>query len=149
MDQIRLTWRDIDTLARRLGKEIISDELKFDYIVAIGRGGFVPGVILSHFLNLPLRTCIYQTRSGGTISGLDDGVREDIASGKSVLLLDDINDSGKTFLAILEEWDYNENSEGEVLTAALLQRYTTAAPAGLVGKNINDDRWVVFPWEKK
>jgi uncharacterized protein len=149
MEQLKLTWRDVETITKRVGRIIISDQLKFDYIVPIGRGGFIPGVILSHYLGLPMHPIMYQTRDGGIIDGIDVGIKDDIANGKSILLLDDINDSGNTFLAILEEWDYNENSKGEVITAAVLQRHTTAAPAGIVGRTVNDNRWVVFPWEKK
>lgn len=146
---IRLTWRDIEKLTKKVGKEIVDDELKFDYIVAVGRGGYVPGVILSHFLSLPLLTELYQTRDGGVKQGIDLAIKSDIHNGKSILLLDDINDTGKTFLGILEEWDYTDECKGEVITAALLQRYSTAAPAGIVARSIDDDRWVDFPWEKK
>lgn len=149
MKEQKLTWRDIEKLTHKIGDEISDDGLVFDYIVAVGRGGYIPGVILSHYLKLPLLTVLHQTRDTTTKSYQDTrwDVEEDINNGKTVLLLDDINDSGKTFLDLLNEWNYNEESRGELITAALLQRYNTASPASLIGRKIRDDRWIVFPWE--
>ena len=149
MEKTYLTWRDVHKLTLKIGNEILDDNLKFDYIVAIGRGGYVPGVILSHFLDIPLLTVLHQTRHEPRYNDSRYDIEEDINNGKSVLLLDDINDSGKTFLALLNEWNYNEESSGELITAALLQRHTTASPASLIGRRLRKDNWIVFPWEKE
>lgn len=145
----KISWRDIERLAKKVGDEIIDDGLKFDYIVAVGRGGYIPGVILSHHLDLPLKSIMYQTRHDVKYNEEKPEIKADIDNGKSILLVDDINDSGKTFLDLLNEWDYNENSEGDVITATLLQRYNTSAPASIIGRRVNNDRWIQFPWEKE
>lgn len=149
MEKNYLSWRDIHKLTLKIGNEIKEDNLKFDYIVAIGRGGYIPGVILSHYLELPLLTVLHQTRHEFNYHDSRYDVEKDINNNKSVLLIDDINDSGKTFLDLFNEWNYNEESTGELITAAVVQRYSTASPASLVGRNLRKDCWIVFPWEKE
>ena len=92
-------YKDIKILADRIS--IYSDEVKSEYlrwdpdlIIAIARGGCVPGVYLSHLLDKPLEVVTWQTR---------DGLRKEwpnMHEGRQVLLVDDINDSGLTFKQI-------------------------------------------------
>jgi hypoxanthine phosphoribosyltransferase len=56
-----------------------------------------------------------------------------------VLVIDDICDSGITFI---------EADAFGFRTASLALRYTSSFMPDFYSEKINDDRWLVFPWEK-
>ena len=53
--------QDIETLVSKIKKS----KVEFSYIVALSRGGLIPGVILSHKLGLKLVTISWSTRDSG------------------------------------------------------------------------------------
>ena len=104
--------------------EVKSELLRWDpdVIIAIARGGCVPGVYLSHLLNKPLEIVTWQTRDGAKKQSLDF-----MSKDKQALIVDDINDSGLTFNEILDNISELTNLNQtklsrNVKTAALWQR---------------------------
>lgn len=53
---IRVSCCQVDRMCKKLANRIKKDKIEFDGIYAIPRGGLIPGVYLSHLLNLPLLT---------------------------------------------------------------------------------------------
>lgn len=143
----KLTYIDVHRICDSLVIQI-GDRYRFDYIVAVSRGGLIPGVILSHKMNLPLYPVLWSTRDHEQRITYCD-IAEDLSNGKTILLVDDINDSGKTFLELIQDWDYNDKNEGTIITATLCDRYTTVIPSNYYGILIDNDNWVIFPWEKE
>lgn len=132
--------------------EVSSENMKWcpDAIVAIARGGLVPGVWLSHQLGLPLITMTWQLRDGK--------IRESLPyyypGASNILLVDDINDSGVTFTEILDDVVSKQgatvaNVRKRIKTACLYERSTSKFRADFVSNKINSDDWIVFPWEKE
>ena len=122
-----------ETLAEKL------KDKKPDLIVGIARGGLVPAVHLSHLLNVPLETLLWQTRDGGTTEH-KTGIADVIRSGKTVVFVDDINDTGTTFTK-LREW------YGDAVYIALLERPESTFRCDHVGTTLTDPSWVIYPWE--
>jgi hypoxanthine phosphoribosyltransferase len=146
-DKLYYTWEYIHRLSLDVADAIIKDHTDFSYIAAVSRGGLIPGVLLSHYMNLPLVPIEWSTRDHPQqIHYLP--INEDIAAGKKILLVDDINDTGRTFVELLHDWEYNQES-GNVITASVFQRSTTQQPSNYYAKLLNTNDWVVFPWEKK
>lgn len=142
------TWEYIHRHALNLADDILQHKYSIDYIVAVSRGGLVPGVLLSHYMDLPLRPLLWSTRdSKDQVHDLT--IAEDLNEGSTILLVDDINDSGKTFVEILKDWEYNTECKGRVITASVFQRSTTTLPSDHYSKLLTCQDWVVFPWEKK
>ena len=148
-DNIKLTWDDIDFIANIVAESISKKNIKFDTIVALGRGGLIPGAILSYKLDVKnlqnlgintrqedgqyVETLIYQRP---TITG-------------NVLVVDDINDSGKTFEAVNSLIKSEYPDIGELLYCSLTTRYNTNFNENTIsGKIINTSDWLVFPWDK-
>jgi len=148
-DNIKLTWDDIDYIANMVVESISKKNIKFDTIVALGRGGLIPGAILSYKLDVKnlqnlgintrqedgqyVETLIYQRP---TITG-------------NVLVVDDINDSGKTFEAVNSLIKSEYPDIGELLYCSLTTRYNTNFNENTIsGKIINTSDWLVFPWDK-
>ena len=148
-DNIKLTWDDVDFIANMVAESISKKNIKFDTIVALGRGGLIPGAILSYKLDIKnlqnlgintrqedgqyVETLIYQRP---TITG-------------NVLVVDDINDSGKTFEAVNSLIKSEYPDIGELLYCSLTTRYNTNFNENTIsGKIINTSDWLVFPWDK-
>jgi hypoxanthine phosphoribosyltransferase len=85
------------------------------------RGGLVPAVMLSHKLSIPLIL---------DINKLSD----------KTLFVEEIIDSGKTLIKLKDKLN---NS----IVVSLTKRYTSKYKPYYYSKLINDDTWIVFPWE--
>jgi hypoxanthine phosphoribosyltransferase len=148
-DKIKLTWDDVDFLTNMVSESISNKNIKFDTIVALGRGGLIPGAILSYKLD------IKNLQNLGINTRQEDGLyvetlvyqRPTITG--NVLVVDDINDSGKTFEAVNSLIKSEYPDIGELLYCSLTTRYNTNFNENTIsGKIINTSDWLVFPWDK-
>lgn len=133
MNKLVLDHRKTEALVSKIAREIAINNWKPDYIVGLTRGGLIPAVMLSHYLNVPLHTLNVSLRDGeGRESNLwmaDDALgpqskerfvedENDVAgilaaasdlleqgeTYKNILIVDDINDTGATFNWIMNDW---------------------------------------------
>ncbi len=144
---IKFSYDDIHRHTLSLIDKIVNPGVYIDYIAAVSRGGLVPGIIMSHHLGIPLIPVQWSTRDH-TARNHDSVIAEDLASGSTILLVDDINDSGQTFIELIADWEYNDQCRGKLITATLFQRYSTQHPSNFYDKLIETDNWIQFPWEK-
>ena len=72
------------------------DNWKPDYIVGLTRGGLIPAVYLSHYLDVPMETLKVSFRDSTSESESNLWMAEDAFNGKNILIVDDINDTGAT-----------------------------------------------------
>jgi xanthine phosphoribosyltransferase len=94
-------------LVATICREIAADNWKPDYIVGLTRGGLLPAVMISHYLNIPMQSLDISLRDGGEcVSNL--GMAEDAfgydREPKNILIVDDINDQGSTLNWIMNDW---------------------------------------------
>lgn len=79
-----------------------------DAVLAPVRGGLLFGVIASHKLNVPLIPLHYSSKSGKGDDKTQTNVLTALANGiKTVLLVDDIIDSGNTLKEIVDAYETN------------------------------------------
>ena len=83
---------DLKTIVRQIELESYSPEL----ILSINRGGCIPGIYLSHYLKVSHVVVNIQLRDGDTNKKYYLQ-KKDFLNKKRVLIVDDINDTGKTF----------------------------------------------------
>ena len=129
-----------------------------DIIVSINRGGLVAGVYLSHALNIPHFPIHYQTRDGRTESGHKregwyiPGKPQNFDYDAKILLIDDINDSGKTFTDVMDIWTNNNLGDlpltKRIKTASLVERKGSKFSVDFSPLMLDVKDWVVFPWER-
>ena len=116
--KIYLSWDDIDHLVDIISKHTPEE---IDSIMGLPRGGLIPAVILSHKLNLPL---VFKPT-------------------KNTLIVDDICDSGKTFIEI-------DSKYPNLKFACLhLKPHTSKFTPHIWAISWDSDDWIVYPWENK
>jgi hypoxanthine phosphoribosyltransferase len=142
--KIFLDYSDVVSLTNKLIED--ADNFKPDMIVGMGRGGFVPAVHLSHALGVPLEPMMWQTRDGG-VQCFSGPVEEDLMDGKRVVFVDDINDSGRTFKEVMDEYSRDGKYDDQIKTLCLVEKVSSSFRCSSAGIRLDDPRWIVFPWE--
>lgn len=163
MNKLIIDQHELNCLVNKICRDIVINDWRPDYIVGLSRGGLIPAVMISHYLNIPMRPLEVSLRDGGQCVS-DLGMAEDAFGHenlKNILIVDDINDTGSTFNWIMKDWPsgcfpddptwgevWNDNVRFAVIVDNLASK--CEAPMDYVGKEINkaeNDVWVDFPWE--
>jgi len=117
-------WKWVDEQIDKIGEQMEGFE-KPQFITGVPRGGLIPAVLISHRFDIPY----IGLEAAKTLPG-------DLK--KKVLVIDDIADSGNT-LAQIERHNFQ--------TATLARRYSSTYTPSMIGQDVRDDHWLVFPWE--
>lgn len=120
-------------------------------ILAPVRGGLTPAVYLSHMLEIPMFPMNYSLRDHHSDLEIPTSFYHYVLNhkGNTVLLVDDIVDTGATFKGILAEFE--EFDGVNLKTAALLHNTDQEVPVDFAGKRFKrseDATWFEFFWEK-
>lgn len=122
-------------------------------LIAISRGGLLPGTIISHDLNNRNLNVI------GVKSYNDNNEREnveiiqkpysDYTTIDEILLIDDLIESGNTINNVKAFLKINYNCN-DIKTVVVYDKRITKniSEVDLSIKNINPDKWIVFPYEQ-
>ena len=132
---------EIKYALKEIVKQIDISGFNPEIIVSINRGGCIPGVYLSHFLNKPHKMVDIKSIDNQKISV------NTLKEFKSALIIDDINDTGKTFSIVKETFD---NTNADIRYAALINNISSKTKIEYHGQIINKKEnpiWYVFPWE--
>lgn len=143
-----VSWDAVHDLARKLARQIAESGYRPDIIVAIGRGGWVPGRILSDFIGQMDLTSfkIEHYRSARRIKVAQ--VRYPLAAdvrGRRVLLVDDVADSGETFAVALAHLK-RRGAPAELRTAVLHYKTVSAFVPDYYAQKVIKWRWIIYPW---
>ena len=126
--------------------QVRSANLKIDIILSVNRGGCIPGVYLSHGLKLPHKVIYLQLRDGTNIPD-SNSVKNLKINSKKILIIDDINDTGSTFIHLNRIINaYNTKK----YFACLINNIGSKFQVEFYGRSINKvekPSWYVFPWE--
>ncbi|MGC8632472.1 MAG: phosphoribosyltransferase [Thermoprotei archaeon] len=141
-----ITWDCLQELTTKLVSKITADQIRFDVIVAISRGGLIPGRMVADSLGIReiqvLGIKYYSNLNQLSQAVLLQRPNSDM-TGKRVLIVDDISDSGKT----LEIAQRELPGTPAVLKSATIftKPWSTVMPDYFA--EITED-WIVFPWEQ-
>ncbi|WOK36497.1 phosphoribosyltransferase [Sphingomonas sp. C3-2] len=121
-----------------------------DFIIGIGRGGLVPGVYLSHAMDVRMLSIDYSSKIYGFGEQLLAEVALRSASGEKVLLVDDINDSGNTICVLREAIEAAGGDLSNVRVAVMINNVSSIEQVDYsvqtIDRKVTKD-WFVFPWE--
>lgn len=135
---------DVDKIAH----DVIASGIEVDYIVGITRGGLLPAVLLSHRLDVPMRTVSWSTFHKEQMREHAYDISDDICEGKKILLVDDILDSGRTVAEILDDWECGRDN---IKIAVLLHNTNQSIVPDYWGRQFSRTEtpdWIDFWWEK-
>jgi len=139
-----ITWTDFYDVNTKLIQQIQQSGKKYEFILAITRGGVLPAYFLAKKLNLPLETInlsSYESEhNAGQIEHTTvDGFTTEVLNPETCLLVDDIYDSGQTIR-------YVQNLYPNIDTACTYARWDNHTLT-YVGEILNYETWIDFPWE--
>ena len=118
-----LSWSQIDSMVNDISDKIIKSGKKYESIYGIPRGGLILAVLLSHKLNIPI-------------------IFDDNCINSTVLLVDDILDSGNTVKDLIVN-----NYSFKIDIAVLVVNEKSVVKPDYFGINNSQNVWITFPWE--
>lgn len=122
-----INWTQYDHLVTTLADKIDFKKNQFDQIVAINRGGNVLGTMLSYKSHVPL-----------TVVNKDQSI--DYAG--CVLIVDDLSDSGNTFLRVVANLRTHKFK-----TACIHVKEGTKFVPDFYAETVGKE-WIVYPYEQ-
>jgi hypoxanthine phosphoribosyltransferase len=146
----RLTWDAFGEAARDLARSILADGFAPEVVVAIARGGLIPGGAVAYALgakNCGALNVEFYTGIGTVLENpelLPPHLDLDYLEGRRVLLVDDVADSGRTLkLAV-------ELLRGRGADVRSVTIYTKPGSIELPDYSWREtDLWIDFPWSSK
>ena len=154
-----VAWHEIDMCVETVGRAIraarlpaptarVGQGFRPDCIVAIFKGGLVPARLLSDFFGsieiYPIRVKAYAgTRK---LDRVRIGPFQYPIGRKSVLLVDDIHDSGQSLQHVIRH--LQRRRPRALRTATLFYKHNALHPPDFYARTVAPDVWVVFPWER-
>src|SRR3989344_5148344 len=140
-------WQEIYEIAKETANKIKESDFYPDVIVAVSRGGLVPGRLFADFLHIKEVYTIKADHWGLTATKdgkakLSHGLSIDL-TGKRVLIVDDITDTGES-MKLAKEHVETKNPI-QVKTATLYHLKNSKYIPDFFGEE-KDWAWIIFPW---
>lgn len=133
MNKLIISQSELNGLVNKICRDILVSDWQPDYIVGITRGGLVPAVMISQYLNVSMHTLNVSLRDASEgesnlwmaedalgpnsrerfienpvdVAGILEAASDLLEQGstyKNILIVDDINDTGSTFNWIINDW---------------------------------------------
>lgn len=132
-------WEEVEALTRIVAEKIRRSNKKYDAILAITNGGVIPARLMARELDvnyiqlIPVR---------------DKKLYKDemplLLKEKKYLIIDEIYDTGDIFYKVYEAVRV---FDCDCDFAFLMSRYELNNKRTYIGKVLNHNKWIVFPWE--
>jgi len=158
----RLTNADIEKYTHSMCAQMDQTMWRPDIVVGLTRGGLVPANMISQYFDVPLETLKVKLRD--LKPGEENESKHHLAdlahTGKHVLVVDDINDTGATLNHICRDWEtsfpnprhwrylFNTSVKFAMLVDNKSSKfsYNVDYYGTQIDKSV-EDVWVEFPWE--
>ena len=142
-----LTWEGFGTATRELAQTIVDSGFEPEIVIAVARGGMIPGGALTYALGVKLTDAINVEFYTDIAQTLPDPVLlaplldTESIRGKRLLVVDDVVDSGRTMELVI---NLLRNHGVDVRSAVLYTKPTTVVLPDYSWRST--DRWIAFPW---
>ena len=158
----RLTNADIEKYTHSMCAQMDQTLWRPDIVVGLTRGGLVPANMISQYFDVPLETLKVKLRD--LKPGEENESKHHLAdlayTGKHILVVDDINDTGATLNYICRDWEtsfpnprhwrylFNTSVKFAMLVDNKSSKfsYNIDYCGTQIDKSVKDV-WVEFPWE--
>jgi hypothetical protein len=150
---LQVSWDQYNTLVERLALQVHESGWRFNQIICIARGGLRVGDVLSRIFEVPL--AILSTHSytaeGGTIRGelviAEHMTMTSPRLGDTVLLVDDMVDSGHTLEAVDKTLPKRFPHVTELRTAVVWYKAHSVFKPDYYVEHLTDNPWIAQPFE--
>lgn len=152
------TYDDIHRVIKQIATDIQHSGQRYDAMIAIGGGGFIPARMLRTFLNIPIyavTTTYYLSEAEGLTADSVQKVQwlDPIPThliGKNILVVDEVDDSRKTMEFVLNEL----KNDGFTHIGVAVIHNKRKPKNGQLPEKISyfaglevDDIWINYPWD--
>ena len=162
-----INWAQATGMCHVLIREITLANWRPEYVVGLTRGGLAPGVMLSHYYEVPFKSLHVSFIDAPEEQESMKELTKLFLKNKKVLIVDDINDTGRTINHIKDnvwfdadehfdlfgykdEEEFLKQKKYDLRFAVLVHNEASDADVNYSAKHINkmeNPEWVVFPWE--
>lgn len=143
-----VSWNRFYSLCGILHGHIRKVGFQPDLIIGIARGGYMPARVLADFFGLMDLAAVKVEHYHGLRRSPQAIVRhplvEDI-TGRRVLVVDDVSDSGDTFDVLFRHLRSN-GEPAELRTAVLHHKQTSSYTPDFHARRVVKWRWIIYPW---
>lgn len=149
-DKEILSWELFGQAQEELAQQIADSDFSPEVLVAVARGGMLPGGALTYSLGVKLTDAInveFYTDVNETLADpilLAPLLDTDSIRGRRILVVDDVADSGRTLALVLK---LLRGFGAEVRSAVLYTKPRTVVQPDFSWRTT--DKWIVFPWSAK
>lgn len=152
-----LTWQEFGNASRELTQQIIDSKWQPDIIIALSRGGLIPGGAIAYAMDLKTIGAInveFYTGEGQTLdepSLLPPFIDITAELGRRALIVDDVADSGKTLALVMKlvSVDGLPRHDGPPVRFEARSAVLYHKPRSIVVPDYSwksTDKWISFPW---
>ncbi len=144
-----VSWNEAYLLAKILVRKIKSSGFMPDLVIGIARGGLVPARVICDFLHqkdlLTIKVEHWGTAATIGIAKIKFSLPIDAnISGKKILIVDDVADTGNTCYVIL---DYlKEKNPAEIRIATLHYKTNSRYIPDYWSEKQDTWKWIIYPW---
>jgi len=143
-----VSWEIFYDMTRQLAYLIQEDGYRPDIIIAIARGGYTPARILSDYLGVMDMTSFkvkhYRSLDKQPGARIEHPLAADV-SGRRILLVDDVSDSGDTFDVAIDHINTCANPT-EIRTAVLHHKIVSKYKPTYYTREVREWHWITYPW---
>jgi len=145
---IQYDWNKVLQFCKILADKIKKSNFKPDVIVAVARGGWIPARILADYLFIKELYSVKAEHWG--IVATETGkarITQPLTvnlTGKKVLVVDDVADTGETIELVVKH--VKEKNAAEVKTAVLDFKHTSKFKPDYYANEMESWKWIVYPW---
>lgn len=144
MNKKFIPYKKVKEYVKNLNEQITISKWNPDLILSVNRGGCVPGIYLSHLRDVKHEViCLNKKDDRNNSIYLNKIIDKHL----SVLVVDDINDTGNTLADISNIY---KNYINKFKFAVLIDNNASSFNVNYYNKKIDktvDNSWIVFPWE--
>ena len=145
------TWETLESYLSEITRQIAVDGFEPHVVLGPGRGGYPIGVMLSHYLDVPFHGFEWQTRDGNVEDSEQlKALLSKYFSSYNIVIIDDINDTGRTLNGI-HDVVCSEGLNECVTYVSLLEKMSSDFSTQICAKELDEEegkQWIVFPYEE-
>lgn len=142
-----VSWNEAYRLAKILALKIKKSEFKPDIVIGIARGGLVPARVVCDFLLQKDLAAIKVEHWGIAATRGKAEIKFPLPidiSGKKVLIVDDVVDTGDTYSVTMDH--VNGKNPSEIKSAVLHYKTCSTFVPDYWAEKQDEWKWIIYPW---